>query len=456
VTGRPEGSSRDEGASSGSRSAEPAPAKSGRKSFWNRFRLAQATGPSPSTQAEQGGDGGATTSAQDSRDSSPQLEEIVVTGTNLRTGEAQSAANLRIATAIEIEESGTSSIAGFLKKIPEIGAEGFGENRVNTSSPGTADVSLRGLGANSTLVLLNGRRVTPAPFAQGGSAAALGTIQFVDLNMIPVDAVERVEVLKDGASAIYGADAVAGVVNLILKDEAEGVTLRAYSGNFPGSVGASTVKASVYGGGSSGGFKFFALGNYMQQDESRYGELKPKRIALSNGSNPGTFIVPVGGRNPITGAIIPAGTAASARTFTVDGSSTGNPVVFNTTPATAAQNRYDINAELTPQPRATRTGIARRCSSRRLCPRPRSSSWPVAKHPTVHGLAAKQRPSLRCRRAAKTAMVCVVRRIDETFVAVAFEDVVAVLERDRVLEHELPVGDTRRFDPIDPGERQRV
>ena len=72
-------------------------------------------------------------------------------------------------------------------------AQGFAENRVNTSSPGSAAISLRGLGVNSTLVLLNGRRVTLAPFGQGGSAAGLGTEQFVDVNMIPVAAIARIE-----------------------------------------------------------------------------------------------------------------------------------------------------------------------------------------------------------------------------------------------------------------------
>ena len=122
------------------------------------------------------------------------LEAFTVTGSNLRAGESTGGANLRVVTAAEIEQAGTGSLFTFLKKIPEAGANGFGENRVNTSSPGTASVSLRGLGANATLVLLNGRRVTAAPFAQGGSAASLGTLQFVDLNMIPVDAIARVEV----------------------------------------------------------------------------------------------------------------------------------------------------------------------------------------------------------------------------------------------------------------------
>jgi outer membrane receptor protein involved in Fe transport len=307
---------------------------------------AAQTPPAPPAGSSSGSTGGETVT----------LEAFTVTGSNLRAGESVGGANLRVVSATEIEQAGTGSLFTFLKKIPEAGANGFGENRVNTSSPGTAAVSLRGLGANSTLVLLNGRRVAPAPFAQGGSAASLGTIQFVDVNMFPIDAIARVEVLKDGASAVYGADAVAGVVNVILKDNVEGTTVRGYYGDFPGGIAANTVKTSVYTGAKSGKLKVFALANYLHQAKIQYGELAPKVVALSNGSNPGTFIVPVGGINPITGATIPAGTAAAARTFTVDTTTTGYPPVFNTTPATATQNRYNINEALTPQPRVTRYG----------------------------------------------------------------------------------------------------
>jgi outer membrane receptor protein involved in Fe transport len=69
-----------------------------------------------------------------------------------------------------------------------------------------------------------------SPLGQGGSAAGLGTEQFVDVNMIPVAAIARIEVLKDGASAVYGADAVAGVVNLILKKDFEGTALTVSGG----------------------------------------------------------------------------------------------------------------------------------------------------------------------------------------------------------------------------------
>ena len=284
------------------------------------------------------------------------LEAFTVTGSNLRAGESLSGANLRVVTTAEIEQAGTGSLYTFIKKIPEAGANGFGENRVNTSSPGTASVSLRGLGANSTLVLLNGRRLTAAPFAQGGSAATLGTIQFVDLNMIPVDALARVEVLKDGASAIYGADAVAGVVNFILKDNVQGSTVRAYYGDFPGGIAANTFKGSVYAGATSGKLKVFALANFMYQAKIQYPEFSQKNIALSTTQSPGTFIIPVGGTNPITGALIPAGTAAAARTFAVSSTSTAFPPSFIATTNTTTPNRHNINEALTPQPRVTRYG----------------------------------------------------------------------------------------------------
>ena len=284
------------------------------------------------------------------------LEAFTVTGSNLRAGESLGGANLRVVTTAEIEQAGTGSLYTFIKKIPEAGANGFGENRVNTSSPGTASVSLRGLGANSTLVLLNGRRLTPAPFAQGGSAATLGTIQFVDLNMIPVDALARVEVLKDGASAIYGADAVAGVVNFILKDKVQGSTVRAYYGDFPGGIAANTFKGSVYAGATSGKLKVFALANFMHQAKIQYPEFSQKSIALSTTQNPGAFIIPVGGTNPITGALIPAGTAAAARTFAVSSTSTAFPPSFIATTNTTTPNRHNINEALTPQPRVTRYG----------------------------------------------------------------------------------------------------
>src|SRR5690606_16159735 len=89
-------------------------------------------------------------------------------------------------------------------------------NNQDSTANGAASISLRGLGADATLVLVNGRRVAVSSFAENV------TTNFVDINSIPVAAIERVEVLKDGSSAVYGSDAVAGVINIITRRDFEG------------------------------------------------------------------------------------------------------------------------------------------------------------------------------------------------------------------------------------------
>ena len=123
-------------------------------------------------------------------------------------------------------KQGDQTVAEVLLRIPQNFA-GFTPalNAGNSTAEGGFAVNLYGLGANATLVLIDGRRQAAYPFAQ------FGTESFVDLNSIPSAAVDRIEVLKDGASAIYGSDAVAGVVNIILKDEYQGADLKFYYGS---------------------------------------------------------------------------------------------------------------------------------------------------------------------------------------------------------------------------------
>ncbi len=284
------------------------------------------------------------------------LEAFTVTGSNLRAGESAGAANLRVLTSAEIESSGQTNLMNLLRKLPEIGAQGFAENRVNTSSPGSAAISLRGLGVNSTLVLINGRRVTLAPLGQGGSASGLGTEQFVDMNMIPVGAIARVEVLKDGASAIYGADAVAGVVNVILKKDFTGSTLTASYGDFTGGINAPTIRASFAAGAKQGKTSVSIIGDWFKRDEFRFSELPQpvKRQLLLASNTPGSFLVPAGATDPITGQVIPAGAAAAARTFTV-ASTSGTTPTF--TRLLQTQNTFDANLAIRPQSEADRRGL---------------------------------------------------------------------------------------------------
>ena len=147
------------------------------------------------------------------------LEEVLVTGTYIR-GVPPDSSPLTVYDREEIVRSGVGTVDQFLRKVPQNFAIVDGatsEGNLNNSesgknmSRGTA-INLRGLGPGATLTLLNGHRL--APSGLDGS--------FVDVSMIPLSAIERIEVLTDGASALYGADAVAGVVNFILRDDLSG------------------------------------------------------------------------------------------------------------------------------------------------------------------------------------------------------------------------------------------
>lgn len=147
------------------------------------------------------------------------VETVVVTGSRIARGsDFESPSPVLSVDRESIERSGYNNLQQLMEKVPANGAGAFstrGNNQDSTAN-GASSISLRGLGADATLVLVNGRRVAISAFAENV------TTSFVDINTIPVAAIERVEVLKDGSSAVYGSDAVAGVVNIILRDDFEG------------------------------------------------------------------------------------------------------------------------------------------------------------------------------------------------------------------------------------------
>ena len=156
------------------------------------------------------------------------VEKIEVTGTNIKRVDSETVAPVEIITREQIERSGQPTIADVLRNIPANSGGSFSESFTNSFAPGASGISLRGLGQKTTLVLLNGRRVAGYGFAQNLQDT------FVDLNSIPSAAVERVEVLKDGASAVYGSDAIAGVVNVILRKDYKGALVSGGAGQFEG------------------------------------------------------------------------------------------------------------------------------------------------------------------------------------------------------------------------------
>lgn len=142
------------------------------------------------------------------------LDEVVVTGTRLR-GAGNSALPVETYSRADIEASGQPSVATFLSTLSEVSTSIPDSGFSGGSTIRQSGIQLRGLPAGTTLVLLNGRRVEPGSISTSGSV--------VDLNSIPVAAVERIEVLPIGSSAVYGGDALAGVVNIILKERMDGV-----------------------------------------------------------------------------------------------------------------------------------------------------------------------------------------------------------------------------------------
>ncbi len=190
-----------------------------------------------------------------------QLERITITGSNIRRTDQETVAPVEIITREQIERSGRPTVADVLRTIPANTGGSFGESFSNSFAPGAAGISLRGLGQKSTLVLLNGRRIAGYGFAQNLQET------FVDLNSIPSSAVERIEVLKDGASAIYGSDAIAGVVNIILRRDYKGIEAAGDVGFFEG---ANDYRASIVAGfGDMGSQRFNVFGvlDYYKRDE---------------------------------------------------------------------------------------------------------------------------------------------------------------------------------------------
>lgn len=153
-------------------------------------------------------------------------EEIVVTGTMFKSTTSATVSPITVLTAESMDQRGNNTVQDAIQNL----ASNNGPALTNSFSAngafaaGASAVSLRGLSTNSTLVLFDGQRAAYYPLADDGSR------NFVDLNTIPDDIVERIEVLRDGASSTYGADAIAGVVNIITKRQFRGVTARAEAG----------------------------------------------------------------------------------------------------------------------------------------------------------------------------------------------------------------------------------
>ncbi|HEX4858535.1 MAG TPA: TonB-dependent receptor [Usitatibacteraceae bacterium] len=191
------------------------------------------------------------------------IEKIEVTGSNIKRVDAETASPITIINREDIERSGKPTIAEVLRDLPQNGGQSFNETFTNSFAPGASGIALRGLSQKSTLVLVNGRRMASYGFAQN----LFDT--FVDLNAIPASAVERIEILRDGASAVYGSDAIAGVVNVILRKDYQGFEVGGTAGTST-EGGLNEYRANLgFGFGSIGKDRYnllVALDHYRRDE----------------------------------------------------------------------------------------------------------------------------------------------------------------------------------------------
>lgn len=196
-----------------------------------------------------------------------EVERIEVTGSHIKRTDMEGPSPLTSISSEDIANTGVTDLIGLFTKLPMAGQGTFstqGNSSDNTSNGGSS-VSLRGLGADSTLILVNGRRVSVSPFANNIDTA------FVDINNIPLAAIKRVDILKDGASATYGSDAVAGVINIVLRDDIEGAEISAKFGDTADGGGEEKNISLVWGNSTEKTSHTFAL-DYFDREEILYGD----------------------------------------------------------------------------------------------------------------------------------------------------------------------------------------
>lgn len=190
----------------------------------------------------------------------PQMEQTHVygsrvTGSRIRHTRYEQASPVDIISAADIELSGAQSVGELLKFVPAVSGNSI-STAISNGGNGTATVTLRGLPSSNTLVLINGRRV-----ANDGLAG-----ESVDLNSIPPAAVERIEILKGGASAIYGSDAIAGVVNIIMKQHFHGLLAETYYGEASRGDLQTRTHTLQYGAAIPNGSFFLNISDYGQDE----------------------------------------------------------------------------------------------------------------------------------------------------------------------------------------------
>ncbi|WP_041741335.1 TonB-dependent receptor [Collimonas fungivorans] len=242
--------------------------------------------------------------AQETNDDKP-MGRVEITGSNIKRTQQEGAASTQILTRKDIQQSGKTSVADVVRSLSADNNGSISGSFTNGFAGSASGVSLRGLSVNSTLVLINGRRT--APYGLGDD----GQRNFVDLNTIPLGAVDRIEVLKDGASAIYGSDAIAGVVNIILRETYEGKTISGSLGTSGHGDGALRSASGTFGFGNleTDKYNYFFSIDAKQSDKILQKD-RPEYLGTADAR-------PWGGRDQRAGATTSSNTGGSSFVGTV-------------------------------------------------------------------------------------------------------------------------------------------
>ena len=191
-------------------------------------------------------------------------QTVYVTGSNLKRTDREGTQPIQVITARDIRETGAATVTELMRLVPSMGSDGNFDTNDGGFSRGVSTASLRGLSSTSTLILLNGRRMTPAAYADPND----GNSALYDLNAIPLAALERVEILRDGASAVYGSDAIGGVINFITRSNYQGgeVSARA-SANDDGDFKRRGLNFFAGAGDlAADGYNVFITGDIAERD----------------------------------------------------------------------------------------------------------------------------------------------------------------------------------------------
>jgi iron complex outermembrane receptor protein len=244
------------------------------------------------------------------------VEKIEITGSRIPSPNLESASPVAVISAEDIKFEGVRNVENLLNNLPQVFAELGGS--VSNGATGTATVNLRNLGSVRTLVLMNGRRLPPGSPITGAYAA--------DLNQVPAPLIQRIEVLTGGASAVYGSDAVAGVVNFIMRDNFEGVQLDANYSFFNHSQ-HNSWSSIVAGREATNPVNFHVPGDANQVGESTdVSMLMGGNFANSKGN--ATVFLGYKKDQPLLQAVYDYSACSfnpSATGFVCGGSTTGNP-----------------------------------------------------------------------------------------------------------------------------------